>query len=254
MSQLQRSLAICLLLLISARESRGATDQASVFAADTRFWDAYNACDMAVIGTLVTDDIEFYHDQTGLTETRSAVVASLRQGPCGDPTMKLRRELVDGSLKFHALAGGYAIVSGQHRFYATHAGGQERLSGQAEFTHVWKQVDGNWQLHRVLSFAHGPAPYVPPNTSLSLPSSILQSYAGHYQSERIGEIAVTLDAAQLKLTAGTFVANLRPETATRFFALERDLRFEFEKNAAGNVKALAVYENGVLSERARRVR
>lgn len=254
MNQFQRSLAICVLLLTSVAESQGSTDQASILAAEARFWVAYNSCDMAMIGTLVTDDIEFYHDQTGLTATRAAVVASLRQGPCGDPTMKLRRELVDGSVQFHALAGDYALVSGQHRFYATHAGGQERLSAQAKFTHLWKQVDGNWQLHRVFSFEHEPAPYVPPTTSLTLPISVLQRYAGRYHSERIGEIAVTLDATQLKLTAGNFVAHLRPETSSRFFALERDLRFEFEKNAAGNVEMLAVYENGALTERARRVR
>jgi ketosteroid isomerase-like protein len=255
MKEARRSFAIStLLLLVGASEVQGATEQEQVLASDARFWAAYNACDMAAIDALVTDDIEFYHDQTGLTASRSAVVSSLRNGPCGNPKMKLRRELVAGSLKFHALAGGYALLSGQQRFNASEDGGPERVSAQAEFTHVWKLVDGTWRMHRVLSYAHGPAPYQPPPTSLHLPVSVLENYAGHYQSERVGEIVVAVDAAQLKLTAGNFVATLRPETPTRFFALEQDLRFEFEKSPKGSLGTLAIYENGVLTERARRVR
>jgi hypothetical protein len=37
------------------------------------------------------------------------------------------------SVKFHPLSGGYAILSGQHRFYAQEAGDAEHLDGQAEF-------------------------------------------------------------------------------------------------------------------------
>jgi hypothetical protein len=108
-------------------------------------------------------------------------------------------------------------------------------------------------MHRILSYAHVVAPYAPPKPSLSLPDATLRQYVGHYNSDRIGDIAISRAGDHLKLTAGSFVATLYPETPTRFFAMEKDLRFDFELTATGSVEALAVYENGTVTERARRV-
>jgi hypothetical protein len=89
---------LLVILLLTAPLSFAATDEQAVTAADARFWQAYDRCDMESISDLLTEDVEFYHDQTGLTASRSAVVASLRAGPCGNRTFKLRREFVSGSL------------------------------------------------------------------------------------------------------------------------------------------------------------
>ncbi len=245
--------AVAVLLLVASTTSNAAEDEdGQVRAADARFWQAYNACDMKAMGELLTGDVEFYHDKTGLTISRNAVVESLRKGPCGNPLMHLRREAADESIEFHPLEDGYAILSGRHRFYVREAGKPERLDGQAEFTSVWKFDNGQWRMHRVLSYDHGPEPYTPPPVALTLPPSTLAAYAGRYRSARIGDILVSVEGDHLKLTAGTFVVTLYPETRTRFFATERDLHFEFESNNDGNVQALAVYENGVVSERASR--
>lgn len=245
--------AVAVSLLVAVATSGAAENEdGQVRAADARFWQAYNACDMKAMGGLLTADVEFYHDKTGLTVSREAVIESLNKGPCGDPGMRLRREAVDESLEFHPLKGGYALLSGRHRFYVRETGKPERLDGQAEFTSVWKFDDGQWRMHRVLSYDHGPVPYTPPSVALTLSPSTLAAYAGRYRSSRIGDILVSVEGDHLKLTAGSFVATLRPETRTRFFAMERDLRFEFESNQDGNVQALAVYENGAVSERALR--
>jgi ketosteroid isomerase-like protein len=247
-------LAIVASLLIGFAAVRAAApdDESEVRAADAQFWQAYNACDMKTLGDLLTADIEFYHDKTGLTSSRPAVVESLRKGPCADPRKRLRREAVAESVKFHPLSGGYAILSGQHRFYAQEAGDAEHLDGQAEFTHVWQFADGRWRMRRVLSYDHGPVPYTPPARTLTLPATTLAAYAGRYRSRRIGDIVVSVDGDHLKLTAGSFVATLYPESQIRFFALERDLRFEFESGEHGKVQGLMVYENGVFSERVQR--
>jgi hypothetical protein len=34
---------------------------------DTKLFDAYNHCDLKTLGTMVSDDLEFYHDLTGLS-------------------------------------------------------------------------------------------------------------------------------------------------------------------------------------------
>lgn len=247
------AIAVTMLLGLAATDASAQDDESRVRAADTQFWQAYNACDMKTMGDLLTADVEFYHDKTGLTTSRQGVVDSLRKGPCADPKMRLRREAVAESLRFHPLKGGYAILSGRHRFYVHEADKPERLDGQAEFTTVWQQGAGRWRMHRVLSYDHGPVPYAPPATTLTLPPATLAAYAGRYRSPRIGDILVAVEGDHLKLTAGNFVVALFAESSTRFFAKERDLRFEFETNGTGKPGSLAVYENGALSERAPRV-
>lgn len=247
-----RFLMTALLFVTAAALQATENDEAQVRAADTRFWAAYNACDMTEMGNLLTADVEFYHDKTGLTVSREALIDSLRKGVCGTAGMRLRREAVEESLKFHPLKDGYAILSGTHRFHVQETGKPERLDGQAEFTTVWKFADGQWRMHRVLSYGHGPVPYTPPSVTFALDPSTLATYAGRYRSSRIGDILVSVDGDHLKLTAGSFVATLYPETKTRFFARERDLRFEFESDEAGRVRGLAVFENGTVSERAER--
>ncbi|MCE4373635.1 DUF4440 domain-containing protein [Xanthomonas hortorum] len=247
-------LALALSVLVGF-EACGATaqeDEAQVRSADAAFWEAYNACDMQAIAGLLTADVEFYHDKTGLTTSRAAVVDSLRYGPCADETLRLRREALNDSIAFHPLKGGYAMLSGRHRFYVQERDKTERLDGQADFTTVWKFADGRWRMHRVLSYAHGPVPYTPPPRTTTLPVAVLQRYAGHYRSPRIGIIQIAVAGDHLTLTAGSFIATLYPQSTTRFFAMERDLRFDFETNGDGLSKTLVVYENDVVSERAMR--
>nr|WP_180337171.1 DUF3471 domain-containing protein [Xanthomonas hortorum] len=80
----------------------------------------------------------------------------------------------------------------------------------------------------------------------------MQRYAGRYRSPRIGIIQIAVAGDHLTLTAGSFIATLYAQSTTRFFALERDLRFDFEPNGDGISKILVVDENGVVSERAMR--
>lgn len=135
---------LALLMMAFAAPAAAQDEESRVRAADDRFWNAYNACDMEAMADLITDDVEFYHDRTGLTVSREALIASLRKGPCGSPGMHLRREAVEGSLAFRPLKGGYAIVSGTHRFHVQETGKPEHLDGQAEFTSVWKLPVLRW--------------------------------------------------------------------------------------------------------------
>jgi len=247
-----RIMLAAILLLVASPAF--ASDEQAVRDADARYWQAFNTCDMAAMEGLFTDDVEFYHDKTGLTSSKVAVIDSLRKGPCADPKMRLRREAVEGSLRFHPLAGGYALLSGTHRFYATETGKPERLDGQAEFTNLWQSVDGQWRMRRVFSYAHGPVPYVPPATHLALPAAALAAFAGRYRGEHVGAIVVSVDGDGLELVAGPLVVHLRAESPTRFFALEKDLHFEFIADASKqHASRLSVYENGAVVETASKV-
>src|SRR5215469_13561126 len=62
---------------------------------DTTLFDAYNHCDLDKLGSMVSEDLEFYHDQTGLATGRQSLVDGVKNNICG----KVHRELVPGSLE-----------------------------------------------------------------------------------------------------------------------------------------------------------
>ena len=47
-----------------------------------------------------------------------------------------------------------AIETGTHRFYAVKNGEPDRLTETSQFTHLWKEENGQWRLARVLSYDH----------------------------------------------------------------------------------------------------
>ncbi|HEY0624022.1 nuclear transport factor 2 family protein [Sphingomonas sp.] len=129
----------------------------SVLAADAAFWRAFNQCDAEAMGKLLAADIEFYHDKTGLTQGRDAVVLSLMKGPCGTPGLHVRREVVADSVAVDPVPGHGAIVTGVHRFYAKQGQAAERLDGDARYAVVWRKTGARWEMRRVLSYSHRPA-------------------------------------------------------------------------------------------------
>jgi hypothetical protein len=102
-----------------------------------------------------TEDLEFYHDKSGLMAGRKAFIEALEKNFCGDQP-KLRRELVPGSLQVFPMDNYGAIQSGLHRFYITEKGQPEKQGGVARFTHVWKFDNNEWRISRALSYDHQP--------------------------------------------------------------------------------------------------
>jgi hypothetical protein len=221
----------------------GAAEQA-VLAADSRYWQTFNACDLPAMASLLTDDVEFYHDKTGLTVTRQGVIDSLRKGPCADPSMHLRREEVPGSVRFHPLAGGFALLTGEHRFVVEKAGQEPYVDGQAEFAMVWQWTGGQWRIRRILSYDHAPVSYVPPTSNLMLTPQLASRCVGRYRTAKAGDLVVTAEGDHLQLVAGTLSVTLLPMSESRFFARERDLQFEFRPGASGRADGVTVYEHG----------
>jgi hypothetical protein len=116
---------------------------------DTQLFDAYNHCDLEKFGSLIADDIEFYHDKTGLSRGRQALVEGIKNNICG----KVTRELVPGTLEVYPIANYGAVEIGIHRFH--HPGHEEPASvGEAKFIHLWQNQDGVWKVTRVISFDH----------------------------------------------------------------------------------------------------
>ena len=100
---------------------------------------------------MVSDDLEFYHDQTGLAVGKAPFIAAIKQNICG----KVQRTLVPGSLEVHPLKGYGAVEIGVHRFH--HPENSEDGVGEARFVTLWQNKDGVWRVTRVISYDHHPA-------------------------------------------------------------------------------------------------
>lgn len=227
-------------------------DEQAVRDADAVFWQAFNRCDARAMAPFFTDDVEFYHDITGLTRSRDAVVASMMNGPCGTPGLHMRRELVASSVKFNSVPGFGAVLVGQHLFYERHGDGPERPATLADFMVVWKLQAGRWLMTRIVSYDHQPVPYAPPAAKLALPLNVLQRYVGTYHTASSGDIDITLEDGVLKLHSGGLRVTLAASAPDHFFALERDLRFTFSK--AADSFGITVEENGAIVATGMRVK
>jgi Domain of unknown function (DUF4440) len=115
---------------------------------DTRLFDAYNHCDLTTIVPLVSEDLEFYHDKTGLARGRQSLLDGVKNNICG----KVSRELVPGTLQVYPIAHYGAVEIGTHRFH--HPGQQHDDTGEAQFIMLWQNKGDVWQVTRVISFDH----------------------------------------------------------------------------------------------------
>lgn len=117
----------------------------------------FNTCDIAQFENLISDDFEFYHDKSGITASKAAFIAGIRDGLC-KMDYKAKRELVVNSLEVYPLENNGvlygAIQTGNHWFYALENDKPEYLTSVARFTHVWLLVNGEWKLSRGLSYDH----------------------------------------------------------------------------------------------------
>ncbi|HEU4815901.1 nuclear transport factor 2 family protein [Janthinobacterium sp.] len=122
-----------------------------IAATDLAAFDAFNHCkdpaQLARHATFFAPDVEFYHDNGGVTWNRDAMLANTAKYVCGN----FRRELVAGSLKVFPVKDFGAIAQGTHRFCQFASG---KCEGMADFTVIWQLKDGQWQMTRVMSYGH----------------------------------------------------------------------------------------------------
>jgi ketosteroid isomerase-like protein len=153
---LKRSLHLFLLVLLAVSnmpaDAQSTAQQDPLFktiqSLDTKLFDAYNHCDLTTLGAMVSDDLEFYHDQTGLSVGKEPFLAAIKQNICG----KVERALLPDTLEVYPLKGYGAVEIGIHRFH--HPGRPEDGVGDAKFVTLWQNKDGVWKVTRVISYNH----------------------------------------------------------------------------------------------------
>jgi Domain of unknown function (DUF4440) len=148
------SLSMLVLLGLSATpsgaQSAGQPDPlfTTIQSLDTKLFDAYNSCDLSTLGAMVSDDLEFYHDQTGLAVGKAPFLAAIKQNICG----KVQRKLLPDTLEVYPLKNYGAVEIGTHQFHQPKR--PEEGAGDAKFVMLWQNKDGVWSLTRVISFDH----------------------------------------------------------------------------------------------------
>lgn len=124
------------------------------------FERGFNECDMSVFEAHTSEDLEFYHDQGGVSTTRKEFLNDVKQNICSSLEQKPIRRLKEGSLEIFPLYDQGvlygAIQKGEHDFFIREPGKELYQTSTAKFTHVWLLQGEIWMLKRVLSYDHKP--------------------------------------------------------------------------------------------------
>lgn len=122
----------------------------------------FNTCDLSQFENFLSDDLEFYHDKSGTTNSLSQFLEVMKTGICNPSNIfKVRRELIKGSLEVFTLYNNGelygAIQTGEHRFFEKNMDQPEKAEKAgsiAKFTHLWILENQQWKLKRILSYDH----------------------------------------------------------------------------------------------------
>ncbi len=158
-------LALVSILISSAASSQVANtaelDRAISECDSLLFNLSFNKCDTDILRELISADFRFYHDQSGITESKAAFIESIENGLCKLPYKAIRvlnkETVVVYPLKNNGVLYG-AIQHGEHEFYALEDGREKYLTSTAKFTHVWILEEDKWKLRSVLSYDHQDPP------------------------------------------------------------------------------------------------
>jgi ketosteroid isomerase-like protein len=117
----------------------------SIVAMDAAWEDAYNNCKLDVMSDVISEDLEFYHDQGGLTTSKPQLMEAFKNNICG----KVTRELKKGSIEVSPIPNYGAVQMGMHAFHNS----QEPNAKPhfSKFVHVWKREGKKWRITRVIS-------------------------------------------------------------------------------------------------------
>lgn len=131
---------------------------ATLLEKDRQLFEAVFGCKLDLLASLIADDFEFVHDKWGQTADSGAKFMQGMRDNCEAQktgrNFRARRELIEGTMTVHVLNGYGAMQMGEHRFFALRPGQADRLTESGKFIDVWRQIDGEWKLARVISYDH----------------------------------------------------------------------------------------------------
>jgi hypothetical protein len=121
----------------------------AIASLDAALFDSYNRCDLEKFSSFFANEVEFYHDQGGVTLGKEKLTDAIKNNICG----KVTRELVPGTLQVYYMKGYGAVEMGVHRFHHTGHEDTEPV-GEGKFINLWQYKDGAWKITRAISYDH----------------------------------------------------------------------------------------------------
>jgi hypothetical protein len=148
--------------LLTAGPKRSEALTREVEALDAQLFAAlFTKCDADKVATLVTDELEFYHDKWGFNPDDDFVegIRNMCKRIESGEDFRSRRELVEGSLEVYPMRNYGALEIGVHRFFRVENGKPDALTETGRFAQLWQRgADGKLRLSRVISYDHVLAP------------------------------------------------------------------------------------------------
>ncbi|MBA6225027.1 nuclear transport factor 2 family protein [Colwellia sp. MB02u-18] len=118
---------------------------------DTELFEFFNNCqspgELKKYASYFSPDVEFYHDNGGVTWDRKSMISNTKKNACGNYT----RKLVAGSFKAYPINQFGAITEGVHIFCETKT---KKCEGKSDFVMVWRNLNNKWEITRALSYGH----------------------------------------------------------------------------------------------------
>ena len=221
------------------------------------FENGFNKCVLSDMEAYISEDLEFYHDQSGPSTTKKDFFKALEQNICSNPDMKPIRKLIESSVEVFPLYNNGvlygAIQNGLHEFYMKEINKEVYLTSTATFTHLYILKNETWQLKRVLSYNHKqPKHEISEHKAISLADNILAEYVGEYISANTSA-SISKKENALQMVSGELQLIIQPVSQNLFFSTEAPLTFEFIKNAEAKIIKMVVRENGQVVEEIERI-
>lgn len=112
---------------------------------DSIFFEAYNTCKLSVMDSLISEDLEFYHDRGGLSTSKKDMMQALKDNICN----KVTRHLKPGSIEVYFINNYGAVEMGMHGFFNKEEPNEPMH--YSKFIQIWKNDNGKWRITRVIS-------------------------------------------------------------------------------------------------------
>jgi len=112
---------------------------------DTKYFNAYNSCDIKTQAEIYDEELEFFHDKGGLSTSKSDILKSLEKNICG----KVTRTLIKGSVEVYPIKEYGAVQIGYHKFFNKEEPNAKSIP--SKFIVIWKNKNNSWKITKVIS-------------------------------------------------------------------------------------------------------
>ena len=222
-----------------------------IMKVDSLYFSAQNECDLKKYASYLSEDFELFHDKGGFTASKDDEMEGMSVF-CGEAQRSrqpLRRKLIESSLSVYPMDNYGALQFCEHIFYLQINDGTEKVVGSGKMTVLWKLINNEWKLTRIISYDHQAL------SEVELAINILNQYEGNYVlPDRIVNIkreGSLLRATDMIYDKAEWTKKLFPESENLFYLNYENVQFEFVKNGS-KVVTLNIYANGELIEEAQR--